>query len=80
MKCLCMKMIASIHGWDANPWIWVIEFEQCEKPPECILEGYYKAPNDGSEKCLGYMYDDNSDTLLPMCAECRYQASYESEE
>ena len=22
------------YGWDDNPWIWVIEFERCEKPDE----------------------------------------------
>lgn len=58
-----------IYGWAANPWVWTIMFERCEKPEPCILKGI--APAEDKRPCIGYQKSQTDDEPCEMCKGCR---------
>lgn len=62
------KSDLSRYGWDASPWVWAIEFEQCEKPEPCILRGV--EPAEDKRPCIGYG-TEQSDEPCEMCKSCK---------
>lgn len=36
-----------LYGWEANPYVWAIEFEQCKKPE---VDWTWKGPQEGGSK------------------------------
>lgn len=54
---------------DLNPYVWVIEFERCEKPEPCIIRGV--EPADDERPCIGYGVSEDDDEPCEMCKGCK---------
>lgn len=62
------KPVLFRYGWKANPWVWRIEFEPCEKPVPCILAGVQ--PAEDKYLCIGYGKSEIDDEPCEMCKHC----------
>ena len=62
------KLDLAIYGWDANPYVFVTEFERCEKPEPCIIAGM--EPAEDKRPCIGYGRAEDDDEPCEMCKKC----------